>query len=260
MERRLALVVEYDGTSYHGFQVQDQQPTVQGEIERALKRFTQQDIRIRGASRTDSGAHAQGQVVDFLTASEHTPDRFLRGLNFYLPADISIQEAYQVDPEFHSRRSALSRIYRYSIYNRSQLSPIRRISHHWEKRGLDTGKMAVAAEGLVGEHDFRPLAASHPKEKSAVRRVSRWDVWREGDTVIIECEANGFLRHQIRRANALLVGVGTGKWPENIIADALEARLPQNWAFPTLPARGLCLMIVTYPNSWQRVKKINEAD
>jgi tRNA pseudouridine38-40 synthase len=254
LERRLALVVEYDGTCYQGFQLQHQRPTIQGEIEQALKRFTQVDIRIRGASRTDSGAHAQGQVVDFTTAAEHPPDQFLRGLNFYLPADIGIQEAYEVDAEFHSRRSALTRVYRYHVLNQSRPSPIRRNTHHWVKGTLDTAKMDGAAKGLVGEHDFRPLAASHPKEKSAVRRVSRWDVWREGDTVIIECEANGFLRHQIRRANALLVGVGTGKWTESIITDSLKARLPQNWSFPILPAKGLCLMQVTYPDSWQKVK------
>ena len=259
-ERRLALVVEYDGSCYQGFQVQHQRPTIQGEIEQALKRFTQVDIRIRGASRTDSGAHAQGQVVDFTTVAEHPPHQFLRGLNFYLPADIGIQEAYEVDTEFHSRRSALTRIYRYHILNQSQQSPIRRHTHHWARETLDTAKMAGAAQGLVGEHDFRPLAASHPKEKSAVRRVSRWDVWRDGDTVIIECEANGFLRHQIRRANALLVGVGTDKWDESIITDSLKAKLPQNWAFPILPAKGLCLMRVTYPESWQKVKNTDEAD
>ena len=256
-ERRLALVVEYEGTGYQGFQLQHQGPTIQGEIEQALKRFTQVDIRIRGASRTDSGAHAQGQVVDFTTAAEHPPDQFLKGLNFYLPDDISIQEAYEVDAEFHSRRSALTRIYRYHILNQSQPSPIRRNSHHLVREALDAAEMSGAAQGLVGEHDFRPLAASHPKGKSAVRRVSRWDVWRDGNTVIIECEANGFLRHQIRRANALLVGVGTGKWTESIIRDSLQAKLPQNWAFPTLPAKGLCLMQVTYPDSWQKVKDTN---
>jgi tRNA pseudouridine38-40 synthase len=181
-------------------------------------------------------------------------------LNFYLPADIVIQEAYEVNAEFHSRRSALTRIYRYHILNQSQPSPIRRNTHHLVRKTLDAAEMASAAQGLVGEHDFRPLAASHPKEKSAVRRVSRWEVRRDGDTVIIECEANGFLRHQIRRANALLVGVGTDKWDESIITDSLKAKLPQNWAFPILPAKGLCLMRVTYPESWQKVKNTDEAD
>ena len=249
-QRRLALVVEYEGTHYRGFQIQDRQPTIQGELERALKRFTQVNIRIRGASRTDSGAHALGQVVDFATDSEHPPDKFIRGLNFYLPVDISVQEAYEVDAEFHSRRSALSRIYRYTILNHSQPSPIRRNTHHLVNEHVDVAKMAGAARGLVGQHDFRSLAISHPDGKSAVRQVSRWDVWRDEDTVTIECEANGFLRHQIRKANSLLLGVGTGKWPESIIRDTLEGWLPPNWAFSTLPARGLCLMKVTYPDSW----------
>jgi tRNA pseudouridine38-40 synthase len=236
------------------------QPTIQGALEEALARFTGESIRVRGASRTDSGAHARGQVVDFPTAAVHPPEQFLRGLNFYLPEDIRIQEACEVDPEFNSRRSALTRIYRYHILNQSQPSPIRRNTHHWVRETLDATRMAGAAKGLVGQHDFRPFAAGHPKEKSAVRQVSRWDVWRDGDTVILECEANGFLRHQIRRANALLVGVGTAKWPDSIITDALKNRLPQNWAFPILPAKGLCLMQVTYPDSWQKVKNTDEAD
>ena len=218
------------------------------------------NIRIRGASRTDSGAHARGQVVDFVTVAERPPEQFLRWMNFYLPADISIQKVYEVDTEFHSRRSALTRIYRYYILNQSQPSPIRRNTHHLVWETLNAAKMGGAALGMVGEHDFRPLSASHPKENSAVRRVSRWEVWRDGDRVIIECEANGCLRHQIRRANALLVGVGKGKWAESIIADSLEDRLPQKWAFPILPAKGLCLMQVTYPDSWQKVGNINETN
>ena len=258
-KRRLALLVEYDGTSYRGFQLQKQQPTIQGEIEQALKRLTQVDIRVRGASRTDSGAHARGQVIDFETTAIYPPGQFLRGLNYYLPSDIGIQEAYEVDSEFHSRRSALSRIYRYNILNQAEASPIRRRTHHWVKGTLDTAKMASSAKGLVGEHDFRPLSAGHPKDKSAVRLVSRWDVRQDGDTIIIDCEANGFLRHQIRMANALLVGIGKGKWPESIISDSLEAGFPDNWGFPTLPAKGLCLMKVTYPEYWQRIKATYEA-
>ncbi|MFQ6027956.1 MAG: tRNA pseudouridine(38-40) synthase TruA, partial [Dehalococcoidia bacterium] len=108
-------MVEYDGSAYMGFQLQPNQPTVQGAIETALHRFTGESLRIRGASRTDSGAHAQGQVVDFLTESPHPAATFLRALNFYLPPDIRIQSAHVMTPDFHSRRSASSRVYRYQI-------------------------------------------------------------------------------------------------------------------------------------------------
>ena len=252
--------MEYDGTRYSGFQLQATQPTIQGEIEKALVRFTGERTRIRGASRTDSGTHALGQVVDFETCADHPVDVFPQALNYYLPADIKIQAAYEMEPEFYCRSDASSRTYRYLIVNRLVPSPVRRYTHHWVREPLDVDRMAVGALALVGQHDFRPLAVGYPPDRSAVRIVSRWDVWREGDTVIIECEANGFLRHQIRRANGLLVGVGKSQWPEEMVKDALEGRLPERFGWPTLPPRGLCLMKVTYPNFWSRVRTLNEAD
>ena len=246
--RRLALVVEYDGTGYAGFQLQAGQPTIQGELEQALARFTGVGVRVRAASRTDSGAHARGQVVDFLTYSAHPVAYFPRALNFYLPPEIQVQAAYEMAPEFHSRRSASSRTYRYYILNRCWPSPVRRHTHYWVKSWLDVARMAAAAQSLVGSHDFRPLAGAYPDGRSTVRSVSRWEVWREQDTVIIECEANGFLRHQIRRTNALLIEIGNGKWPLEMLYDALNGKLKDAIKWPTIPARGLILMKVTYPN------------
>jgi tRNA pseudouridine38-40 synthase len=256
----LALIVEYDGTCYAGFQLQSQHPTIQGAIETALTRFTGEDIRIRGASRTDAGAHAQGQVVDFATASPHPVERFPPALNHYLPVDVEVQAAYQMAWDFHSRRDAASRTYRYRILNRPWPSPIRRNSHHWVREPLDTAMMNSAAQHLVGVHDFRPLATGHPADKSAVRWVNRWSVTAEDDSVVIECEANGFLRHQIRRANAILVEIGKGRWPENAIEDALENGLPTTGAWPSLPACGLCLMTVKYSDFWDKVKQTHETD
>ena len=252
--------MEYEGTRYRGFQFQTNQPTIQGEIEQAIRRFTREEVRIRGASRTDSGAHAIGQVVDFLTTSRYPVRDFFKALNFYLPADIKVQSAYQMAVDFHSRRDASSRKYRYTILNRPQPSPIGRKTHHWVRPTLDANRMAAAAQGLVGVHDFRPLAAGHPPDQSAVRQVSEWSVRREEDTVIIECEANGFLRHQIRRANAILVEIGKGAWPETVIKDALDGNFPKGLAWPSLPARGLWLLQVTYPNFWEKVKATDETD
>jgi tRNA pseudouridine38-40 synthase len=249
LSRRLSLVVEYDGTNYKGFQLQDGHPTIQGEIEGALTRFTGESIRIRSASRTDSGAHARGQVVDFLTNTDHPAEYFPRALNYYLPRDIVVQSAGQVPLGFNSRREAVSRTYRYHILNRAWPAPLRRHTHLWIRETLEVDKMAAAAKWLVGVHDFRPLAPSHPADKSAVRQVYRWDVWTEDDTVIIESEANGFLRHQIRKANSLLVEAGKGRRPISIVRDTLSGIPVGKKDVPVLPAHGLCLMNVSYSSS-----------
>ncbi len=247
--RRLALVVEYDGSKYMGFQLQAGQPTIQGEIERGLAKFTGEPARIRGASRTDSGSHALGQVIDFPTHSAHPVDIFPRALNHYLPNDIEVQAAWEVPPEFHSRRDAVSRTYRYHVLNRPWPSPLRRRTHYWVRNELQVSEMATAAQSLVGDHDFRWFALSLPPGKSSIRRVYRWEVWRDGDTVIIECEANGFMRHQIRRANGLLLEVGKGRLPKSTVKDAIEGTLPNRVECPQAPAHGLCLMKVTYRDS-----------
>jgi tRNA pseudouridine38-40 synthase len=240
----MALVVEYDGGAYVGFQWQSHQPTIQGALETALSRFTGESLRVRGASRTDSGAHAQGQVVDFLTESLHPPATFVRALNFYLPTDIRVQTAHDMAPEFH----------------RPEAPALYRQYHHWVPEELDLAAMNAGAQALVGCHDFRPLSLSHPQEKSAVRQVYRWTVGREGDTVTIECEANGFLRHQIRRANAILVEIGKGKWPKAAIEDILEGNSCDTIARPSLPANGLCLVKVNYQNCWAQVRTSDETD
>ena len=243
---RLALKIEYQGTNYNGFQLQLNQPTIQGALEGALKRFTGESIRIRGASRTDSGAHAQGQVVDFLTTSRHPAEKFPAALNFFLADDIRVQWAAPVAEEFHSRRSALSRVYQYRILARKEPSALLRHTHLWERAPLDTQRMAEAARALTGTHDFRGISPSHPRDRSAVRMVSRWEVREEADLVLIECEANGFLKQQIRKANGILLEIGKGKQPVELMQRTLEGTdgVPD---IPVLPARGLCLMEVKYP-------------
>ena len=241
-------MVEYEGTRYAGFQFQVGQPTVQGELEQGLARFTGESIRIRAASRTDSGAHAMGQVVDFPTLSLHPVEYFPRALNYYLPPDINVQAACEVDGQFNSRRNAVSRTYQYRILNRSWPSPLRRNFCFWVREWLDVPRMMEAAQNLVGCHDFRPLAAGLPAYKSGVRTVVRWDVWREADTVIVECEGNGFLRHQIRRANALLVEIGKGRLPGSMVSEVLTGSSGETARWPSVPARGLRLMKVNYPD------------
>ena len=244
------MIFEYDGSNYAGFQLQVGQATIQGEIEKSLAKFTGESIRIRGASRTDSGAHAKGQVVDFLTSSTHPVDYFPRALNYYLPKDVQVLKAYDVSLEFNSRKDAVSRTYRYYILNRDWPSPLLRHTHLWVRQNLQVSRMAVAASSLVGKHDFRVFAAGLPAEKSTVRRVFCWDVWKEGETIIIEAEANGFLRHQIRKANALLIEIGKGRLPEGTIDRALRGDLAGPGKCPSIPARGLCLIKVSYSDMW----------
>ncbi len=253
VRRRLALMVEYEGTNYFGFQVQTGQPTIQGALETALYRLTGEPARVRGASRTDSGAHAQGQVVDFLTGSRLPPGTFVGALNYYLPEDIRVLQACEAVAGFHARRSAVSRVYQYRVLSRPWPSALRRRVCYWLRDPLHLESMNEAARGLLGQHDFRPFASGHPVDRSAVRTVSRWQLARQGDTLVIECEANGFLRHQIRRVNSVLLQIGKGKLPAESIKTLLESVGPGTeakklWsAVPALPARGLCLVKVNYP-------------
>lgn len=256
--RRLALVVEYDGTEYAGFQLQLNAPTIQGEIEKALKRFTGENIRIRAASRTDSGAHALGQVVDFVSESTHSAETLIGALNYYLPRDIRITKACETLNIFHSRRAAQSRVYQYRILNRPFPSPLFQRHYHWLRDPLKIDRMNLAAQDLVGTHDFRPFAPSHPTEKSSVREVHRWEVRtakEDENVVIITCEANGFMQHQIRRTNAVLIEIGKGTCPQDAIRIILgdTQNTSEDLALhsiPTLPARGLWLWEVKYRNSW----------
>lgn len=254
----MALVVEYEGGNYAGFQRQVRQPTIQGAIETALNRLTGERIRIRAASRTDAGAHALGQVVDFLTGSRHSADTFRKALNYHLPPDIRVQQVWAMEPDFHSRLDAGSRIYRYQILNRPQAPALRRREWAWIREPLTAERMNRAAQDLVGLHDFRPLARGHPPDKSAVRQVYRWAVEDSGAEVVIHCEANGFLRQQIRRANAILVEIGKGHWPGDTLRRILAGEAVPETAgkMPLLPAGGLCLVEVTYPDFWSKVKRV----
>ena len=266
--RRIALLVEYEGANYAGFQLQAEDPTIQGELERALKQFLGCETRIRGASRTDSGAHALGQVVDFETDSRHTEQTFVGALNYYLPGDIKVVEAAQVPGSFNSRRDARSRIYRYQILNRPAPSPLLRRYCHWVREPLQIERMSQAALDLVGVHDFRPLAPGHPADRISVREVYRWEVTRgkeQPGIIVVTCEANGFMRHQIRRTNAVLVEIGKGRWPVDAIRGILGEAEDKTTdigidRIPSLPARGLCLMKVKYSDQLWKVKQDHETN
>ena len=251
--KRISLQVEYEGTHYMGFQFQPDQPTIQGEIEKAIHQLTGETIRIRGASRTDSGVHAYGQIVDGLIKDKYPINTIQQALNHYLPSDIKITNAYEVQESFHSRRDAQSRIYRYQILNRSDPSPLRRRTHYVIQEQLDDSSMSQAAKDMIGVHDFKQFTKGLNEYTSTVREVLRWDIQREGDVITIECEGIGFLRQQIRRANAILVEIGKKKWPDTAIKDTLDDKFEKGKSHTVLPALGLCLMEVKYYNFWDKV-------
>ena len=257
--RRLALILEYDGTRYKGFQWQAHSPSIQGEVEEAIRGFTGETTRIRGASRTDSGAHARGQVVDFISRSPHPTETFVNALNWYLPPDIRVRGAFETPLGFNSRKDAVSRTYRYTVLNARWPSALMRDFSLWVASPLNVARMAEAANCLVGSHDFSSLTVSLPPGRSPVRRVDRWEVWREGEMVFIEAEANGFLPHQIRRTGGLLVKIGSDSLPVSVMIEMIDGTFEEPKPFPSLPAKGLCLMRVNYPNTGPRIEIDHEA-
>jgi tRNA pseudouridine38-40 synthase len=242
--RRLALVLEYNGSRYGGSQLQKRTPSIQGELETAIEKLTGERSRASFAGRTDAGVHALGQVAAFTTASSLATEVFVRGLNAWLPEDIAVRQAIEAPSGFDPRRHASGRTYRYTIYNAPVRSPLRR-SHAWHVIDpLDITAMQRAAKALVGEHDF--AAFSRREGVTTVRCVRRCEATREGCLVTLEIEANAFLRQQVRRTVGALVQVGAGKLSGAAFRQLLRRAEPAT-AGPVAPARGLCLLRVDYP-------------
>lgn len=246
---KVALIVEYDGTGYYGFQLQANLPTIQGEMEKALWQLTQERIRVMTASRTDAGVHARGQVVSFRTKSPLPLQTFIKGLNYYLPTDIVVKAAYKVDDSFNVRRSALSREYNYYILNSLTRSPTRRNFCYLVTRHLDIEAMNEACQALVGEHDFASFA-SCIGIRNTLRTVYRAEIGKNGGLVIFNIVANSFLPHQVRNTIGTLIRVGLGKMTLDEFRSIVEAKRP-GLACPTAPAYGLCLMRINYPHPFE---------
>lgn len=244
--KRLGLMVEYEGTNYHGFQYQDNAPSIQEELEFSITRLTGELSRVAGAGRTDAGVHAKGQVVAFDTESTLPPETFLRALNHYLPDDIAVKEAYLVDDDFDPRRMARSRRYRYTMNCGPSPSPLTRLTSYHLGKGLDFGLMQRAAEAFVGRHDFARFAGPLEKpEASTVREVLDTLVARDGDVLDFEVEARAFLPRQVRRMAGALVQVGTSAITTDDLISMIDLG-PDNLSAPALPPQGLCLLKVTY--------------
>ena len=252
---KILLIMEYDGTGYHGFQWQNGLPSIQKEIEKALERLTGERRRVMATSRTDAGVHALGQVVSFRTGSSLPLHTFISGLNHYLPDDIAVKAAYRIDDSFNVRSDALSREYSYYILNSPTRSPVRGAFSYLVASPLDIEAMNQAAQTLIGEHDFTSFASCNGTEiKSTVRRVSKAEIERDGELVIFHMVANSFLTHQVRNTVGALIRVGLGKMSASEFHGILEAREPA-LAGPTAPACGLCLNRVNYPSPFGEINE-----
>ncbi len=245
---KIVLVLEYEGTNYHGFQLQAELPTVQGEIEKSLCRLTGERIRVLAASRTDSGVHAEGQVVSFRTESVLSPNTFINGLNYYLPEDIAVKESFRVRDSFNVRRDAVSREYQYRILNSLTRSPLRERFYYRVNSHLDIVAVNKVCKALIGTHDFTSFTCSKgPEIKSTVRRVYHAEMERDKDVVRFNIIANAFLPHQVRSMVGSLLKIGLGRMSEEEFYSIIGAR-KVGLAGPIAPACGLYLMRVNYPH------------
>ena len=243
---RLALVVEYEGTEYRGFQYQRNPPTIQEELEKAIERFPGETVRVKGAGRTDAGVHARGQVVAFDTDSDHPTETVTAALNFHLPEDIAVRSTYRVHAGFDPRRHALSRTYVYTIVNAPTRAPLMRRTSHHIVEPLDVRTMRNAAEMFVGRRDFSRFAAAlEDREASTVREVFEAEIAQSGDVVRFRVRGSSFLPHQVRRMAGILVETGQGKRTPSDIENMLEGQNGDTVAH-SLPPSGLCLDSVQY--------------
>ena len=244
---RLALLVEYDGTDYHGFQYQANAPSIQEELEKAISRFTGERVRVKGAGRTDAGVHAKGQVVAFDTSATHPEEVFLRALNHYLPCDIAVRKARRVPGSFDPRRMATSRRYTFKIDNGPVRSPLTRRTSHHVPAPLDVGRMRRAARHFVGRHDFARFAGRPDRaDASTVREITELTVRRNGRMVTLEVEGGSFLPHQVRRMAGALVDAGHGRLAPAQVKEMLNGEEETDAVANSLPPRGLCLVKVEY--------------
>lgn len=243
--RNVKVVVEYDGTDYHGFQYQPDVPTVQGELEKVISKIVKEKVVIYGSGRTDAGVHASGQVINFRTDCKIPIDRVCIAINTLLKSDISAVHAEEVDNDFHSRYSAKSRMYRYSILNKMLRNALQG-RYKWNVRDkLDIELMRKAAIDIVGVHDFSGFASPDKDECCHIRNVKNIEIGITDDNVSIEITANAFLRSMVRIIVGTLVEVGLNKRDCSDILDILNAR-DRRRAGKTAPACGLCLVNVEY--------------
>ncbi|MDO5022158.1 MAG: tRNA pseudouridine(38-40) synthase TruA [Eubacteriales bacterium] len=245
MTRRILITIEYDGTNYSGWQVQENGPSIQEEIEKALFKAEKRTISITGAGRTDAGVHARGQCANFDTESKIPVEKYPFVLNALLPHDISVSKALEVPLGFSARFCAESKIYTYRIYNRRQPNALKSRFFHHVPMPLDIDKMRLCADFIVGEHDFTAFSAAGGTHKSPVRKVYSIDIVKDGDDILISVFGSGFLYNMVRIIAGTLIAAGLDKISPNIVEQAFITN-DRRLLGATAPAKGLELTKVNY--------------
>lgn len=243
--RRVKLVVAYDGTNYHGWQIQQNGVTIEGVLNDTLTDLLGEPITVIGASRTDSGVHAMGNVAVFDTVNRMPADKICYALNQRLPEDIRIQESMAVPNRWHPRKCRCTKTYEYHILNRKMDMPIHRLYSHFCYTPLDVDKMREAAEYLIGEHDFKSFCTARSQLEDMVRTIYSLDVKRRGEMITLRISGSGFLYNMVRIIAGTLINVGKGLTSPEEVETILLAR-DRRMAGPTVSAKGLTLVNLAY--------------
>ena len=243
--RNIKLTIEYDGKDFNGWQKQPSKLNIQGEIERAIKDITGEEVELNASGRTDAGVHALGQVANFKTNSNITIEKFPIALNTKLKRSIRILSAEEVEENFHSRYNCKKKTYRYVINNSENGTAIYRNLEYNFSQKLDIEKMKEAAQYFIGEHDFKGFKASGTSSKSSVRTIYKAEVSRQNERIIIELTGNGFLYNMVRIISGTLIEVGIGKILPEEIPEIIKSG-DRERAGKTLPPQGLYLVKVEY--------------
>lgn len=247
---RYAVGVEYDGTDFHGWQIQLGVRTVQEQLQQALSCVANHQVSVHCAGRTDTGVHAIGQVVHFDSDVMRSNRNWLLGTNVNLSTDVNINWITPVSTDFHARFSAIKRSYKYVIYNGGTRSSIWRNRAVWERRELDVARMSLAAKSLIGTHDFSSFRAVACQAKSPVRSLTQLELHRDGDIITIELTANAFLHHMVRNIAGVLITIGCGERDVGWASEVLEHR-DRTLGGVTAPPQGLYLTSVGYPTEFK---------
>ena len=250
---RIALIVEYDGNQYHGWQAQTGLRTVQSVIEQALGRVADEEISVTCAGRTDTGVHATSQVIHFDCDKERSIRAWIHGANSHLPKDVCVKWGRAMPDSFHARYSALSRRYQYVIYNGSVRPALLRGHVTWQYRQLDHRLMNEAGQHLLGEQDFTSFRSVECQSKTPMRNIHHITVTRKGDFVLIDIHANAFLHHMVRNIAGVLMAVGAQRKPVAWVSEVLHAK-DRKLGAETAPPYGLYLVEVTYPAEYEMIQ------
>lgn len=244
-KRRICLTVAYDGTAYCGWQAQKNGKTIEGELNEALTELTGEQVRVIGASRTDTGVHGLCNIAVFDTFSRIPGEKFSYALNQRLPEDIRVYGSQDVPVDFHPRHCKSRKTYEYHIYNAPFPNPVKRLYSHFTYVPLDEKKMRKAAGYLVGEHDFASFCSAGSSAETTVRTLYSLDVEREGKEIVIRVTGNGFLYNMVRIIAGTLMEAGCGRMEPEKMPEILAAK-NRAAAGPTAPACGLILARLVY--------------